>query len=142
MGPNKDPSPSAGYQGYAYASGETKQQHLVFKKCPANAKESVKTSHRNEHNFLVRFSSLTNPYISSMYEDQSEGRSDVLQRSIISKGVEGDLLTEVVYPAVEQRSYISSMTLLKYAQQMIRAVDFLHRNKVVHRDIKPTNVLV
>lgn len=75
----------------------------------------MKTSHRNEHNFLVRFSSLTNPYISSMYEDQSEGRSDVLQRSIISKGVEGDLLTEVVYPAVEQRSYISSMTLLKYA---------------------------
>ncbi|KAA6376816.1 MAG: putative MAPK/MAK/MRK overlapping kinase [Streblomastix strix] len=54
-----------------------------------------------------------------------------------------ELMTCNLYEVIKGRKeYLAESKVKLYMYQMLRALDFLHRNGIFHRDIKPENVLV
>nr|WP_321464676.1 protein kinase [uncultured Desulfobulbus sp.] len=53
----------------------------------------------------------------------------------------GDMIGET-YILEEPSRVIRAEKVLQYGRQILRALDFLHHNQIVHRDIKPQNILV
>ena len=51
--------------------------------------------------------------------------------------VEGESLDKIM-----RRQRIPLADVVRYAQQMLDALDYAHKNGVVHRDIKPANILI
>ena len=53
----------------------------------------------------------------------------------------GDLIGET-YILEEPSRIIRAEKVVQYGRQILAALDFLHHNQIVHRDIKPQNILV
>jgi len=53
----------------------------------------------------------------------------------------GDMIGET-YILEEPSRIIRAEKVLEYGRQILSALDFLHHNRIVHRDIKPQNILV
>ncbi len=53
----------------------------------------------------------------------------------------GDMIGET-YILEEPSRIIRAEKVLQYGRQILSALDFLHHNRIVHRDIKPQNILV
>ncbi|MGD9948246.1 MAG: protein kinase [Desulfobulbus sp.] len=53
----------------------------------------------------------------------------------------GDMIGET-YILEEPSRIIRAEKVLQYGRQILKALDFLHHNQIVHRDIKPQNILV
>ena len=56
---------------------------------------------------------------------------------IITEKYEGDLHGEVI-----QNGKLSIDKVLKYSVQILNAFEYIHKQNIVHRDIKPTNFLI
>ena len=48
-----------------------------------------------------------------------------------------------LYEAIQNRKqYLSEKTIKLYAYQLLKAIQFMHKNNIFHRDIKPENILL
>lgn len=54
----------------------------------------------------------------------------------------GDLYTDVMYPESEQVWNYDIDDYLLIFLQMAKAAEFMVKNNILHRDIKPTNILL
>ncbi|TDL35084.1 Stk1 family PASTA domain-containing Ser/Thr kinase [Jeotgalibacillus sp. S-D1] len=95
----------------------------------------------NENDLMKRFqreaqsaTSLTHPNIVSMYDVGDEDENYYL----VMEYVEGMTLKEYI----QQNSPVSLDNAIKIMSQLTSAISHAHHNGIIHRDIKPQNILV
>ncbi len=94
-----------------------------------------------DQEFIKRFNSeaqavasLTDPNIVAVYDVGNEGNLYY----IVMELVQGKTLKEVI----QEEGRISWKWSLKVAIQIAQALDAAHKNNIIHRDIKPHNIII
>lgn len=124
-------------------SGGTADVYLAFDE-KLNRQVAIKILSRvyaSEKNFVARFkkeaqilANLNDPNIVSIYDwGQYDG-----SYFICMEYVEGQSLEEII----DKQGIINPSTTAKYAIQICSALEVAHKNNLIHRDIKPQNILV
>ncbi|WP_170105297.1 Stk1 family PASTA domain-containing Ser/Thr kinase [Desmospora activa] len=95
----------------------------------------------NDSEFVRRFSreaqaaaSLSHPNVVSVYDVGQEGHTHY----IVMEYIEGPTLKEYI----EQYSPLTAEEIVSIASQICDALSHAHDNQIVHRDIKPHNILL
>lgn len=101
----------------------------------------LKNEYSRDLEFVKRFraeaqsaASLTHPNIVSVYDVGEEKGINY----IVMELLEGDTLKD----EIEKKGKLLSETVLKYASQIASALEAAHNSKIVHRDIKPQNIVL
>lgn len=91
--------------------------------------------------FLVRFqrearaaASLSHPNVVAVYDVGSEGSTQY----IVMELVVGRTLKEVI----REEAPLGTARIIDLGRQICEALDYAHRHQIVHRDVKPHNILV
>lgn len=94
-----------------------------------------------DQEFIKRFNSeaqavasLANPNIVAVYDVGNEGNLYY----IVMELIQGHTLKEII----QQEGKISWKWSLKVAIQIAKALDTAHKNNIIHRDIKPHNIII
>src|SRR5215207_1599540 len=95
--------------------------------------------------FQVRFrreaqaaASLNHPAIVAVYDTGEDRTATGATPYIVMEYVEGDTLRDVL----RREGVLSPERAMNFAADICNALDFSHRNGIVHRDVKPGNVMV
>ena len=98
-----------------------------------------------DHTFQVRFrreaqsaASLNHPAIVSVYDTGSDPTTDPATPYIVMEFVEGQTLRDLL----RQEEVLEPPQAMRIVAEMCGALDFSHRNGIVHRDVKPGNVMI
>ncbi|MBE6020492.1 MAG: Stk1 family PASTA domain-containing Ser/Thr kinase [Clostridiales bacterium] len=79
--------------------------------------------------------SLTHPNIVNIYDVGMEGRNI---HYIVMEYVEGETLNSII----ERVERLSDMDTVHIAKQIASALSCAHKNNIIHRDVKPHNIIV
>jgi serine/threonine-protein kinase len=95
--------------------------------------------------FQVRFrreaqaaASLNHPAIVAVYDTGEDRTPSGATPYIVMEYVEGETLRDVI----RREGHLSSERAMSLAADICGALDFSHRNGIVHRDVKPGNVMI
>lgn len=95
----------------------------------------------NDDEFVLRFkreaqaaASLSHPNIVSIYD---VGKEDGIHY-IVMEYVEGKTLKQII----KEEGSLPAPLVLEVARQICDAIECAHKNKIIHRDIKPHNVII
>ena len=101
----------------------------------------LKTEFANDKEFLERFNkeaqaaaAISSPHIVNVYDVGHDG--DI--HYIVMEYVEGQTLKEYI----DANGMLSWQETVEYAIQICSALDKAHKNGIVHRDIKPQNIIL
>ncbi|MFY9424305.1 MAG: protein kinase, partial [Bacillota bacterium] len=101
----------------------------------------LKSQYGNDADFVERFkreaqaaASLSHPNIVNIYDVGNDNGSHY----IVMEYVRGETLRDII----KQRAPLTIRDTLAYACQILLALDHAHSNSIVHRDIKPHNIIV
>ncbi|MCL2753506.1 MAG: Stk1 family PASTA domain-containing Ser/Thr kinase [Defluviitaleaceae bacterium] len=124
----------SGGMSYVYRALDTKlDRDVTFK--------VLREEYVNDANFLARFdtearavASLNHPNIVDIYDVDREG--DV--KYIVMEYVHGKTLKELI----SERAPFTNEVMLSVAEQITAALIHAHESGIIHKDIKPQNILV
>ena len=95
--------------------------------------------------FQVRFrreaqaaASLNHPAIVAVYDTGEDRTTTGATPYIVMEYVEGETLRDVI----RREGHLSAERAMTLAADICGALDFSHRNGIVHRDVKPGNVMI
>ena len=95
----------------------------------------------SDDDFIARFrreaqavASLSHPNIVNIHD---VGQEDVIHY-LVMEYVRGDNLKNVI----KQKGYLEPIEAVRIAVQVSEALDHAHQNNIVHRDVKPHNILI
>ncbi|WP_448626224.1 Stk1 family PASTA domain-containing Ser/Thr kinase [Geodermatophilus sp. URMC 64] len=95
--------------------------------------------------FQVRFrreaqaaASLNHPAIVAVYDTGEDRTASGATPYIVMEYVEGETLRDVL----RREGVLTPEQAMKFAADICGALDFSHRNGIVHRDVKPGNVMI
>jgi beta-lactam-binding protein with PASTA domain/predicted Ser/Thr protein kinase len=95
--------------------------------------------------FQVRFrreaqasASLNHPAIVAVYDTGEDRTTTGATPYIVMEYVEGETLRDVI----RREGQLSPERAMRFAADVCGALDFSHRNGIVHRDVKPGNVMI
>src|SRR5690242_13216271 len=95
--------------------------------------------------FQVRFrreaqaaASLNHPAIVAVYDTGEDRTTSGATPYIVMEYVEGETLRDVI----RREGHLSPERAMSLAADICGALDFSHRNGIVHRDVKPGNVMI
>jgi len=101
----------------------------------------LKNEYSTDNEFVKRFraeaqsaASLTHPNIVSVYDVGEENGINY----IVMELLDGDTLKD----EIERKGKLGNDMTLKYASQIASALEAAHKSKIVHRDIKPQNIVL
>ena len=101
----------------------------------------LKDEFSKDSEFVKRFraeaqsaAALTHPNIVSVYDVGVENGINYIVMELLT----GDTLKDYI----ERNGKLSNETTLKFASQIASALEAAHSNKIIHRDIKPQNIVL
>ncbi|ADL07794.1 Stk1 family PASTA domain-containing Ser/Thr kinase [Thermosediminibacter oceani] len=101
----------------------------------------LRPEYSNDENFVMRFrreaqaaASLSHPNIVNIYD---VGNEDGIYY-IVMEYVEGKTLKEMI----KEEAPLPPARVIEIAKQICDALECAHKNKIVHRDIKPHNIII
>jgi len=101
----------------------------------------LRPEHAEDEDFLRRFereaqaaASLSHPNIVGVYDVGSEGETHY----IVMEYINGESLKDLI----RRRGKLPIAEALNITVQILRALEHAHENGVIHRDIKPHNILI
>src|SRR5699024_10216321 len=106
----------------------------------------LKNEFVDDEDFIKKFrresqsaASLSHPNIVSIYDvgkEESENNNDVYY--IVMEYIKGNTLKDII----KEKGKINVDTTLNYSIQIAEALQHAHNNQIVHRDIKPHNIMI
>ena len=134
LGPYEILAPlGAGGMGEVYRARDTRlERKVAIKILPSHLSENPILRQRFEHEAKA-ISSLNHPHICVLYDI---GNQDGIQ-FLVMECVEGETLAKRL-----EKGPLPLEQMLKYGTQIADALDKAHRTGVVHRDLKPGNVIL
>ena len=134
LGPYEIAAPiGAGGMGEVYKARDTRlDRDVAIKVLPEHLKESEKTRARFEREAKT-ISQLQHPNICALFDVGSEAGVDFL----VMEYLEGETLQERL-----EKGPLPIPEVLKIGGQIAEGIDAAHRKGVVHRDLKPGNVML
>ncbi len=134
LGPYEVSTPlGAGGMGEVYRARDTRLgRDVAIKVLPVHLSDNPEVRARFEREAKT-ISSLNHPNICMLFDVGREGEVDFIVMELIEGGTLAERLQRGPLPAAE---------LLRYATQIADALDRAHRAGVVHRDLKPGNVML
>lgn len=105
----------------------------------------LKDEYMDDEDFLKKFAmeaqsaaSLTHANIVSVYDVGSSEVDNKRHNYIVMELVVGKTLKEII----QEKGPLSPDEIVNYGIQIAKALECAHNNKVIHRDIKPHNILI
>ena len=134
LGPYEIVAPlGAGGMGEVYRARDTRLERTVaIKILPAHLAEDANRRQRFEREAKV-ISNLNHPNICTLYDVGHQGGVDF----IVMEYLEGESLAERL-----AKGPLPVAHVLQYGTQLASALDKAHRNGVIHRDLKPGNIIL
>src|SRR5213078_1816640 len=134
LGPYEIQSPlGAGGMGEVYRALDTRLERVVAVKIlPAHLSDSPDARQRFEREART-ISSLNHPHICVLHDVGTQDGIDYL----VMECVEGESLAKRL-----EKGPLPLEQVLKYGSQIADALDKAHRSGVVHRDLKPGNIML
>jgi protein-serine/threonine kinase len=86
---------------------------------------------RTEKEFLR---SANNPYVVELVSSFQDSKYLYLEMEFL---IGGDLMSQLI-----KKEIFSEYEAKFYCAQLINAIDYVHKKKCIHRDIKPDNILI
>lgn len=112
---------------------ETEACRVELVKSSLDGREYIKRSYRDDKRRIFEaLRKIDSPYIPKIYEIIF-GEDTV----VIEEYAKGENLGELA-----KRGAISGKALLRAADELLLALQTLHENKIIHRDVKPENIIV
>ncbi len=123
----------AGGMGEVYRAKDTRLDRTVaIKVLPTGATDNADLRQRLEREAKA-VSSLNHPHICTLYDVGHQDGTDFL----VMEYIEGETLA-----ARLEKGPLSTQELLKYAIQIADGLDKAHKQGLVHRDLKPGNIML
>jgi len=123
----------AGGMGEVYRATDTRLGRTVAVKIlPAHLSQNPSARQRFEREARA-VSSLSHPNICALFDVGHEGNTDFL----VMEHLEGETLADRL-----EKGPLPADEVLRYAIQIADALDSAHRQGVIHRDLKPGNVML
>ncbi|MBI5170613.1 MAG: serine/threonine-protein kinase [Candidatus Eisenbacteria bacterium] len=134
LGPYEVVAPlGAGGMGEVYRARDTRLgREVAIKVLPQHLSDNAEVRTRFEREART-ISGLNHPNICTLFDVGREGEVDYLVMEL----VEGDTLAERL-----RRGPLPTAELVRYGVQIADALDRAHRAGVIHRDLKPGNVMI
>lgn len=112
-------------------------QIYAMKKIPLS--NTSRTDSKYSLNEVRLLASLQHPHIISFQEAFVYGRYSLMRLCIVMEYAGGGDLSGVIARHKKSRQYLLESRIWKYAKQIADALCYLHRNNILHRDIKAAN---
>jgi eukaryotic-like serine/threonine-protein kinase len=134
LGPYEVQSPlGAGGMGEVYRAVDTRLDRIVaIKILPEHLSQSPEAKQRFDREARA-ISSLNHPNICTLHDVGHQNGTDYL----VMEFLEGETLADRLI-----KSPLPIAQLLKYGADICEGLDRAHRNGVVHRDLKPGNIML
>src|SRR5712692_2688029 len=127
------PPLGAGGMGEVYRARDMRLERIVaIKILPSHLSDDSTFRQRFEHE-AKNISSLNHPHICVLYDVGSQDGVDYL----VMQCVEGETLAKRL-----EKGGLPLEQVLKYGTQIADALDKAHRSGVIHRDLKPGNIMI
>jgi len=134
LGPYEILAPlGAGGMGEVYKARDTRLERTVaIKVLPSHMSQNAEFRQRFEREAKT-ISQLSHPHICALYDVGHQDGTDYL----VMEYLEGETLTERL-----AKGSLPTEQVLRYSIEMADALDKAHRQGVIHRDLKPGNVML